>query len=368
MFYLVELLILVLFSALIKWIRSLRFYNWVISNNWFTYYEWTRLKERIAYSLTKFVMRFPSLSLTPLDYEYNMVAEEYRQAVKRGEKFLIFLHQWWLHVKGVLGNIVADMILLISILIREKVIDVNKIWSTLKDIDIDWLELVEMIIDFCTENSNILLVGVIILLALYSKYIKKKGKKYEFEAIWKRESADDVEKVAKNQKIIEKTLSSLTYPIYKNLLCCRENIKRFDACDGNYESVTLLNEYEDFSADISTIKECLKEISSCDEGATIYRNHNKNMMLQLKLLGLFPRTEFIYFELDECNKQKFEVRDTGANLRAYLKYKWGLGIAVLNGLDRVLYDSAKRKYGYNRLLLSIESHERISDMVEKIKK
>lgn len=367
MFYFVEIICLGLLGALIKGIRSLRFYNWVIEHNNVVLYDWAENKERFAYNLTKFVMKIPSLSLAPSDYEYYRIEEELRQVTKLKEKMIVRFQLLWLHIKGLFGNVVFDLVVVMSILIREKIIDISKIWDFDSGIDVNLGELVSEVISFCTEYGNVLLIVAIILLAIYAKYIKRKSRKYEFEAIWEKESENDIIQVAQKQREIEESLLSIMNPIYKNNLYCRDELKRLDACKTEAMFVDSPDGYEDYSSEISTIKEKLREIFECTGGYSIYVTHNTNMLLQLSLLGLIPRKEFKYFELDECNKHSFAKVKDSQNKKQFLLYKWMFGVAVLNGIERCLKDSARRKKGYSRLRLSVEAHERLSDIVQKIK-
>lgn len=367
MIYIIEIICLIILSILFNQIRSLRFYNWVISNNSYTFYEWAEFKEKIAYRITRLVYSIPSFSLGPSNFEYYNIEEEYRQAMSYGEKFLIGFHLLRMHIRSLLGNLFADSVILVTILFHEQIVNIDQIWNIVSNIDVDILGIVQNVIDFISKNGNAILIALIILLALYARHLRHKSKKYKFESIWNSEAEEDIKKVAEMQRIIEQSLYSLRTSVYKNTRYCKENIRRLIANENDPKKAHLVSNYEDYSNEIEIIKKQLIEIANLTSGISIYATHNKKRFLQLNLLGLLPSNKIIYFELAECNKNSLEQIELDENAKKIFLHKWMFGIAILNGLERLLKDSSRRKYDYNKLLLSTEAHEGMSKMIESIK-
>lgn len=366
MVYIIEVIILETVLYMLKDIRDKKFYNWVLKHNKYVFDAWAETKERFAYKVTKIVDAIPSFSFAPTSYDYYRVKKDWYSTNYMGEKFLIAIGTILLHVKGIVGNVLIDLAFVLTFLIKNKYSQIKNIINIINKID--FRTIIDSMVNGIFENGNVLLIIMIIFLAIYALYERKKIVTYRLEAVWGKD-ATNVEQVAERQKRIENILLHLMEEIYQNSCIIKQNIRLIDAQKYTNDNF-LIVEYEDFTNEIDEIKKLVAEIRDIPYGMSIYIEHNRKALVQLEILELFPSKNIRYIELDECNKPallKINSAKSDDELKSRFMDKWMHCIAQVNGIIRYLRYMNKKMVQYQKLLSNITDVKELKEIMENVK-
>lgn len=366
MIYVIEIIIFVIMEYIFRNVRNMNFYNWVLEHNKYTFDVWAQAKEDFAYKVTKIIESVPTFSFAPTSWDYYQMGKDWNNTYNNGEKLLIGIGMILLTIKEIVGNVLIDLTFIITFLIEHKFLCINSIINWIRKTDFG--AIIDLGMGLISENGNLLLIIVIVFLAIYAMYERKKIAAYRLEAIWGND-AINVKQVAERQKEIENILFCLSRKIYNNLSKIKQNIRLIEARKCTNDSY-LINEYEDFTEEVEKIKKLLVEIWDIPYGITIYTKHNRKAVVQLRILGLLLSDKVGYIELDECNKtalSKIDTTQDNEKLKKEFMIKWMHCIAQINGITRYLKYMNKKMKKYRRLVTNITDMKELKGIIENIK-
>jgi hypothetical protein len=271
-----------------------------------------------------------------------------------------------LAIRGIVGNVLIDLVFVITFLYERKVLRINSIINLVKEIDVG--AIIESLVSFISENGNVILLIVFVSLAVYAMYERKKIATYQLEAIWGKD-ATNVKQVADRQKAIEDILFCLRVKIYNNSCVIKQNIRFIEARKHTNDSY-LISRYEDYTTEIEQIKKLLAEIWNIPYGITIYAKHNRKAFVQLRILELLLSDNIGHIELDECNKPaliKIDLTQSNSELKREFMIKWTHCISQVDGITRYLKYMNKKMMRYQRLITNVTDVKELKEIVENIK-
>ena len=347
-------------------IRNMKFYTWVLKHNKYTFDVWAQAKESFAYNVTKIVETMPTFSFAPTSWDYYQMRKEWYNTYNIGEKFLICIGMTLLAIRGIVGNVLIDLVFVITFLNERKVLRINSIINLVKEIDVG--AIIESLVSFISENGNVILLIVFVSLAVYAMYERKKIATYQLEAIWGKD-ATNVKQVADRQKAIEDILFCLRVKIYNNSCVIKQNIRFIEARKHTNDSYLIIR-YEDYTTEIEQIKKLLAEIWNIPYGITIYAKHNRKAFVQLRILELLLSDKIGHIELDECNKPeliKIDLTQSNSELKREFMIKWMHCISQVDGITRYLKYMNKKMMRYQRLITNVTDVKELKEIVENIK-
>lgn len=308
----------------------------------------------------------PTFSFAPTSWDYYQMREEWYNTYNIGEKFLICIGMTLLAIRGIVGNVLIDLVFVITFLYERKVLRINSIINLVKEIDVG--AIIESLVSFISENGNVILLIVFVSLAVYAMYERKKIATYQLEAIWGKD-ATNVKQVADRQKAIEDILFCLRVKIYNNSCVIKQNIRFIEARKHTNDSY-LISRYEDYTTEIVQIKKLLAEIWNIPYGITIYAKHNRKAFVQLRILELLLSDNIGHIELDECNKPaliKIDLTQSNSELKREFMIKWTHCISQVDGITRYLKYMNKKMMRYQRLITNVTDVKELKEIVENIK-
>ena len=361
---LVEIVVFAMLSAGLKKIRNFQFYYSVLEHSKYPLYNYISFKEKIAYFITRIIRDIPSFSFAPSDYDYWKLEKEKDKKCTRAEKTIIKISLWGLYIRGVIGNVLCDLIIIVSFLFSKGYIKLSVLSSNIYGLvryifTSENAEAALKIVKYVQDNVNAILVTMIVLILLYVGILKRKKRKYSIEAIWAEEEADRVRSVAKTQKELEDTLLKFRDVISKNISIIEEKIRFYtDAPSIKTEDMIECQEI------IEQIKELLNGIVEV-EGIQIYAQRNWHMYTQLMILEILPLLyEKIFINI--CRLCPIYIRNNCKTVDDLCE-AYSYGVAFINGINRFLRFSYKKRKQYNRIVLHIADADYLSDIVEKTK-
>ncbi|MBD9036731.1 MAG: hypothetical protein EGR42_00965 [[Eubacterium] rectale] len=361
---LVEIVVFAMLSEGLKKIRNFQFYYSVLEHSKYPLYNYISFKEKIAYFITRIIRDIPSFSFAPSDYDYWKLENEKDKKCTRAEKTIIKISLWGLYIRGVIGNVLCDLIIIVSFLFSKGYIK----WSVLSSniyglfryiFTSENAEAALKIVKYVQDNVNAILVTMIVLILLYVGILKRKKRKYSIEAIWAEEEADRVRSVAKTQKELEDTLLKFRDVISKNISIIEDEIRFYtDATSIKTEGMIECQEI------IDKIKELLNGIVEV-EGIQIYAQRNWHMYTQLIILEILPSLYEKKF-INICRLSPIYIRNNCKTVDDLCE-AYSYGVAFINGINRFLRFSYKKRKQYNRIVLHIADADYLSNIVEKTK-
>lgn len=362
---LIEIAVFILLSILMKGIRSYRFYFFLLNKSKSQIKMSISIKEKIAYFITKIAKGIPSFSFAPSDYDYWVYENEKSNTTKR-EKVFYLATGLILLARSIIGNVLYDVIFAVSFVLLKGYVPVKKIGDFFKKLKFDKAfdtftsKAIEGI-DWIQNNVNLVLVLIIVVFSLYIGWLKRKKRRYSIEAVWAKEDAERVKKVAKIQKELEDSLLELRHEICSNMVAIREILLCLKEDDSlASEHIERLNDY---SQTTDRIKKLLNKISKV-EGIQIYAQRNKKMYLQLTILELRPSLsdKSAFINLDRVSKSYIASNCT--NKRDLYK-SYAYGVAFMNGINRFLSFSYKKRRQYNKIVMHITDVEYLKSIVSE---
>lgn len=168
----IQSIIFIAMTYIFNNIRNMKFYTWVLEHNKYTFGVWAQAKESFAYNVTKIVETMPTFSFAPTSWDYYQMREEWYNTYNIGEKFLICIGMTLLAIRGIVGNVLIDLVFVITFLYERKVLRINSIINLVKEIDVG--AIIESLVSFISENGNVILLIVFVSLAVYAMYERKK--------------------------------------------------------------------------------------------------------------------------------------------------------------------------------------------------
>lgn len=216
------------------------------------------------------------------------------------------------------------------------------------------------IVKWIQNNVNAVLVIMILLILLYVGYLKRKKRKYSIEAIWAEEEVNRVRNVANIQKELEEILLEFRGIIYNNMTLIQEQIRFFT--DEDSIKTDYMIEYK---SNTEKIKELLCQIVNV-EGIQIYAQRNRHMYTQLVLLEILPllSDKTIFINIDKVSKSYIAKNcKTAKDLCESYSY----GVSFINGINRFLRFSYKKRRQYNKIALHIADADYLGGIAEKMK-
>ncbi len=360
-----EVILFCIISFVCKKIRNLHFYYGVLKHTKYPIFDFVVFKEKIVYFITKMVKDVPVFSFAPSDYEICSKENEIKSCCSRIERIWIFISLFFMYVRSVIGNILVDFILVITFLTCEKIINWGKMWATVSKtiINLPLREFGTAMLNFSNwvnSNINFLLILLILLISFYVEFLKRKERKYSIEAVRASEDEERIKRVAKIQKSVETELLEIRGCIYQNLEILQEQIRHYIKEDEI--KFDRLVDYESKSDELKTFMWNITEA----EGIPIYVQRNRKMYVQLSLMGLHPSisNKKTYIELD-CLSKKFIEKSCKSKNELCEVYAYGVGL--MNGINRFLKFSYKKKHQYNKLILHITDSSYVGEIFEKVK-
>lgn len=362
---LVEIVVFGILSFTSKKIRNLQFYYGVLACTKYPLFDLISFKEKIVYFITKVVKDAPTFSFAPSDYDFWRKENEKGNYCSRVEKILISISLLFMHIRGVIGNIFFDAILVVTFLTCEEIICWKSIWKFTKEIikSIPMREISKVLLEWLywiQENVNVLLIVLIVLMSFYVGFLKREKRKYSIEAVWAEEDEDRIKNVAKIQKSIETDLLEIRGYIYKNLIILQEQIRWYTK-----EENLKLDRLVDYKEKSDALKSFMWNITEI-EGIEIYAKRNRKMYVQLILLDLLPSlsSKKTFAKLDWMSKKYIE--DTCKSKEELCK-AYAYGVGLMNGINRFLKFSYKKRHQYNKIVLHIADADYTGGVFEKIK-
>ena len=146
MIYVTEAIIFIVMTYIFNNIRNMKFYTWVLEHNKYTFDVWAQAKESFAYNVTKIVETMPTFSFAPTSWDYYQMGNEWHNTYNIGEKFLICIGMTLLTIRGIVGNVLIDLVFIITFLIEHKVLRINSMINLVKEIDF-WA-IIESLVSF----------------------------------------------------------------------------------------------------------------------------------------------------------------------------------------------------------------------------
>lgn len=110
MIYVIESIIFIAMTYIFNNIRNMKFYTWVLEHNKYTFDVWAQAKESFAYNVTKIVETMPTFSFAPTSWDYYQMRKEWYNTYNIGEKFLICIGMTLLAIRGIVGNVLIDLV------------------------------------------------------------------------------------------------------------------------------------------------------------------------------------------------------------------------------------------------------------------
>ena len=80
--------------------------------------------------------------------------KEWYNTYNIGEKFLICIGMTLLAIRGIVGNVLIDLVFVITFLYERKVLRINSIINLVKEIDVG--AIIESLVSFISENGNMM--------------------------------------------------------------------------------------------------------------------------------------------------------------------------------------------------------------------
>lgn len=365
MILLAEIVIFAILSEALNKIRNFQFYYGVLEHSKYPLCNYISFKEKIAYSITRVIKDVPTFSFAPSDYDYWKMENERNKKCSQPENVFLTISLIGLYIRGVVGNVLCDLILIVTFLFSKGYIK----WSVLNRnihgffgyiFTLENVEAVLNIVKWVQNNVNAILVIIIVLISFHIGILKRKKRKYSIEAIWAEEEADRVRNVAKIQKELEDTLLKFRADISNNMTNIQEQIRFFtDAASIKTEHMIEYQETTD------KIKELLHRIVEV-EGIQIYAQRNWRMYTQLTILEILPSLsdKKTFIEIDRLSQTYIEKNcKTVEDLCKSYSY----GVAFINGINRFLRFSYKKRKQYNKIVLHIADADYLGGIAEKIK-
>lgn len=361
----IEAIVFILISMASKKVGSFQLYCDILERSKIPITNVISIKESLAYHVTKLFVDIPRLSFAPYEYEFRIHDNEKEYANTKCEMCIHYIIDLGLFLRSVFGNVIYDIIILMTIFYFKMDVSFSKAKHVIGDICDSFIKNFSIkniitVFDWIQKNVNVLLVLIVVLLSLYIGWLKRKKKKYEIEAIWAEEDADRARKVAKLQKELENTLLQCRHDIYQNMIVIREKL----GCVNGKDEIEL-NQTNDYSATTDKIKELLISISKV-EGNQIYAKRNEKMYVQLTILELLPSLsdKKCFIVLDRLSKSYIE---NNCKNRKDLCREYAYGVALMNGINRFLKFSYKKRKQYNRIMMHITNTGYIKGVIENLK-
>lgn len=360
-----EIIVFGLLSFLCKKVRNVQFYESVLKHTKYPLYDLVSFKEKIAYGITKFVKDAPTFSFAPSDYEFWRKESEKTDSCKRGEKVLINISLIFLYFRSVVGNVIIDIILIITIVTCQNIIDWEVCWKSIvcffMDIPFDIIgEYLICALKWIQENVNVILVLLIVVISAYIGLLKKKKRKYSIEAVWAEEDEEHIKEIARIQKKVESVLLDIRGDIYQNLKILQEQARFFTG-----EENIKFDKIIDYSKKTDELKQLMWEITN-NNGIQIYAKRNRRLYVQLSMLDLLPsltdKKRFIELDYLSLKYISNNCKNEEDMCETYAR-----GVALMNGINRFLKFSYKKRNQYNKVVLHIADSDYLGGIIEKIK-
>lgn len=360
----VEIIVFAILSAGLNKIRNFQFYYGVLKHSKYPLYNYVSFKEKTAYFITRVIRDIPSFSFAPSDYDYWKMENEKDKKCSRQEKALINISLFGLYIRGVIGNVLCDLIIIVSFLFSKGYIKwqalSRKIYGLFRYIfTLENAEAVLDIVKYVQDNVNAILVTMIVLILLYVGILKRKKRKYSIEAIWAEEEADRVRSVAKTQKELEDTLLKFRDVISNNISIIEEQIRFYT--DATSIKTGHMIECQEIMDKIMELLNGIVEV----EGIQIYAQRNWHMYTQLIILEILPSLYEKKF-INICRLSPIYIRNN-CNTVKDLCEAYSYGVAFINGINRFLRFSYKKRKQYNRIVLHIVDADYLGGVLEKTK-
>lgn len=361
----IEIIIFILVSIATKKIENYQLYNALLEYTKIPNRKWISIKESIAYYITKFVVNAPRFSFAPDNLDYWEHDSEKKYSQTKCEKRVNGIIGFCLVLRFMFGNVIYDVIIVITILYLKGIVSISKAKKLLSEIfNGSFINLIGNntlnLLDWIQNNINTLLLLIVVLLSLYIGWLKKKKKMYAIEAIWAEEDADRVREVAKLQKELEDSLLKCRYDIYDNMTKIREKLSC--TIDNDEISVPKMNDYSETT---DKIKDLLLDISKI-KGIQIYAQRNRRIYVQLTILELLPflSDKKYFISLERLSKKYIE---NNCKNRKDLCKEYAYGVAFLNGIYRFLQFSNRKRKQYNRIVMRITDTDYLKSIIDNVK-
>ena len=370
---LIEVIVFMFFSTIIKRIKYGNFYRWVLEQSKIPNNRIISVKEEIAYIITKLVCDLPTFSFAPSDYEIDELESEIKECYSIGEKLLLGVFYLVFLLRRVVGNVLFDMILFITVLQSKGFINFVSVFQNIlsairKNSMAYYIGFIGGFISLIQNNASTIILLVVLLTSIYIGFIEHKKRRLSIEAVWAEEEADRVRKVAGIQKEMENMLLMLRVDIYKNMKSIRRIIGAYrkrrdpDNTEQLEKSIEIyLIDYQDTTNKINDLLVRLHEAG----GNRIFIQRNMQICTQLELIDLLPTltdkaTLLVLNKLSKGYvKQSCKTTEDLCKVYAY-------GVSIYNGITRFLKFSYKKNKQYNRLIASVEDARYIETVAKKI--
>lgn len=359
----IEIVVFAIASIFSKKIRNYSFYYSILEHSKSSINSLISVKERAAYFLTKVVSDVPSFSFAPTNYDYWKYESERSYANTQFEKNVYRIISIKLLIQSIVGNIVYDLIIVMTVFYFKGYISFSKIGKWICSI-FDVAAVIDAVsktaitvFEWIQNNVNLFLVVIVILLSLYIGWQKRKRRKYAIEAVWAEAEADRIRKVADIQKKLEEELIQFKSDLYHNMLIIRDAIR----CTNDSE-IAQIPCLKDYSGTTDEIKKLLSEITEV-EGWQVFFQRNKRMYVQLTILELLPSfsDEKYFINLERLSKTYIEKY---CKKKSDLFKSYAYGIAFMNGINRLLQFSYKKRKQYNRIVMHITDADYLKSIFE----
>lgn len=359
-----ELVVFALLSFLGKKIRTFQFYTAALRAIKCPIFCWASMIEGISYWVTNTVTHIPSFSIAPHDFEYWSLDGDDKNTATIVEKIIINLMRFILYLRSLFGNVLYDIILVITLLTFRNVIHWKAIWqcivNTFGMLATPKLgEIILYALKWGLNNINAALVLLIIVISAYAAFLKLQKRKYTLEAVWAEDDQTRIKEVARIQAELEDDLLQLRASVFFNLRLIQKMI-RFHKDGKPIQN----NHLEDYHETTDRIKKHLREISE-QKGITIYSKRNAPIYTQLALLDLLPSLSNgseTFTVLEYANKPYVNKRTETQELLESYAY----GISIINGIGRFLRFSYKKRDRYTKISFRISDTDYVNNVIEKI--
>ena len=159
---------------------------------------------------------------------------------------------------------------------------------------------------------------------------------------------------------MESVLLDIRGDIYQNLKILQEQARFFTG-----EENIKFDKIIDYSKKTDELKQLMWEITN-NNGIQIYAKRNRRLYVQLSMLDLLPsltdKKRFIELDYLSLKYISNNCKNEEDMCETYAR-----GVALMNGINRFLKFSYKKRNQYNKVVLHIADSDYLGGIIEKIK-
>ena len=370
--YICVFIVAFIVDGILESIKKGRLYYWGIRVIPYTRYDLVASIEKLLYKITYVAREIPYLMYRPRDFDIEDLNDDYRNAVGKLEKALIFVERIVCYIRMFVGIRIAYLVMLGMWIWSKYKHAILQIAQRISEVDI--LANIQQVYEYIRSNGSAILIVIITLLALYILYIKKRISHFVFEEIWAKENLERIKPIAEKQIEIAELLLEIGMPVYRNCVACKDNIQRIDHAIKYSHDFSVQYSFEDYISIVDGIKERIKYIEE-NKGKKQYLKYNAAVLFQLQILGLTDSSNMIQWRgIGSCSKNEIEKHVKNINtknlkeIREELFYCWVNCIVILNGIDRYQYYISKRMNKYGKLHSRLHNIVGVKDILSDVKK